>query len=79
MEGITEADKIYAPIIINRRKTIMPDIRTMEEMYYITERFDEAVKKIKGMTQEEFSNALKTSQSAVARIESGNQNLTIEN
>ena len=33
----------------------------------------------KGMTQDEFALSLKTSQSAVARIESGNQNLTIEN
>ncbi len=30
------------------------------------------------MTQEEFSEKLKTSQSAVARIESGNQNVTVE-
>jgi UDP-N-acetylglucosamine 1-carboxyvinyltransferase len=33
----------------------------------------------KGLTQEEFAVLLKTSQSAVARIESGNQNLTLEN
>lgn len=32
----------------------------------------------RGMTQEEFAEKLKTSQSAVARIESGNQNVTIE-
>lgn len=32
----------------------------------------------RGMTQEEFADKLKTSQSAVARIESGNQNVTIE-
>lgn len=32
----------------------------------------------KGMTQGEFAKKLKTSQSAVARIESGNQNVTIE-
>ncbi len=33
----------------------------------------------KGMTQEEFAEALKTSQPAIARTESGNQNLTLEN
>ena len=32
----------------------------------------------KGMTQSEFAEKLKTSQSAVARIESGQQNLTVE-
>lgn len=32
----------------------------------------------KGLTQEDFAKSLKTSQSAVARIESGNQNVTIE-
>ncbi len=32
----------------------------------------------RGLSQEEFSKALKTSQSAVARIESGNQNVTID-
>lgn len=32
----------------------------------------------RGLTQDEFAKALKTSQSAVARIESGNQNVTIE-
>ena len=32
----------------------------------------------KGITQADFAKRLKTSQSAVARIESGNQNVTIE-
>ena len=32
----------------------------------------------RGLTQGEFAKSLKTSQSAVARIESGNQNVTIE-
>lgn len=40
--------------------------------------FIKKLREEKGMTQEEFAEALKTSQSAVARIESGNQNLTIE-
>ncbi len=41
--------------------------------------FIKKLREEKGMTQEEFSDALKTSQSAIARIESGNQNLTLEN
>ncbi len=40
--------------------------------------FIKKLREEKGMTQEEFSLLLKTSQSAVARIESGNQNVTIE-
>lgn len=40
--------------------------------------FIKKLREEKGMTQEEFSEKLKTSQSAVARIESGNQNVTIE-
>ncbi len=46
------------------------------------EKIGQFIKKLreeKGMTQEEFAKALKTSQPAVARIESGNQNLTMEN
>ncbi len=46
------------------------------------EKVGEFIKKLreeKGMTQDGFAKALKTSQSAVARIESGNQNLTLEN
>jgi transcriptional regulator with XRE-family HTH domain len=35
--------------------------------------FIKKLREDKGMTQEEFSHLLKTSQSAVARIESGNQ------
>lgn len=37
-----------------------------------------SIREEKGMTQEEFAKALKTSQSAVARIENGGQNLTLE-
>jgi UDP-N-acetylglucosamine 1-carboxyvinyltransferase len=40
--------------------------------------FVKKLREEKNMTQEDFSKALKTSQSAVARIESGNQNVTIE-
>lgn len=40
--------------------------------------FIKKLREEKGMTQEEFAHALKTSQSAVARVESGNQNVTIE-
>ncbi len=40
--------------------------------------FIKKLREERGMTQGEFSKALKTSQSAVARIESGNQNVTIE-
>ena len=40
--------------------------------------FIKKLREERGMTQEEFSLKLKTSQSAVARIESGNQNVTIE-
>ena len=40
--------------------------------------FIKKLREEKGLTQEEFSGLLKTSQSAVARIESGNQNVTID-
>lgn len=40
--------------------------------------FIKKLREEKGLTQEEFSEKLKTSQSAVARIEAGNQNVTIE-
>ena len=40
--------------------------------------FIKKLREERGLTQEDFSKALKTSQSAVARIESGNQNVTIE-
>lgn len=40
--------------------------------------FIKKLREEKGMTQEEFAHALKTSQSAIARVESGNQNVTIE-
>ncbi|MFA5132097.1 MAG: UDP-N-acetylglucosamine 1-carboxyvinyltransferase [Candidatus Paceibacterota bacterium] len=40
--------------------------------------FIKKLREEKGMTQGELAKALKTSQPAVARIESGNQNLTIE-
>ena len=40
--------------------------------------FIKKLREERGMTQGEFSKKLKTSQSAVARIESGNQNVTIE-
>jgi UDP-N-acetylglucosamine 1-carboxyvinyltransferase len=36
------------------------------------------VRELKGFTQGEFAKALKTSQSAVARMESGQQNMTTE-
>lgn len=36
------------------------------------------VREEQGITQTEFANALKTTQSAIARIENGNQNVTIE-
>src|SRR5438105_5110358 len=36
------------------------------------------VREIKGFTQNDFAKALKTSQSAVARMEKGQQNLTTE-
>lgn len=45
------------------------------------EKIGQLIKKLreeKGMTQEEFAEALKTSQPAIARTESGNQNLTLE-
>lgn len=41
--------------------------------------FIKKLREEKGLTQDEFATLLKTSQSAVARIESGNQNLTLEN
>lgn len=40
--------------------------------------FIKKLREEKGMTQGEFAKKLKTSQSAVARIESGNQNVTID-
>lgn len=40
--------------------------------------FIKKLREEKGMTQGDFAKELKTSQSAVARIESGNQNVTIE-
>lgn len=40
--------------------------------------FIKKLREEKDLTQEEFSHLLKTSQSAVARIESGNQNVTID-
>ena len=40
--------------------------------------FIKKLREERGMTQEEFSKVLKTSQSAVARVESGNQNITID-
>lgn len=40
--------------------------------------FIKKLREEKGMTQDEFAKALKTSQPAVARIENGNQNLTME-
>ncbi len=40
--------------------------------------FIKKLREEQGLTQEEFAKKLKTSQSAVARIESGNQNVTIE-
>ncbi len=40
--------------------------------------FIKKLREEKAMTQEDFANLLKTSQSAVARIESGNQNVTID-
>jgi UDP-N-acetylglucosamine 1-carboxyvinyltransferase len=40
--------------------------------------FIKHLREVKGLTQEEFARAMKTTQSAVARIEHGNQNVTIE-
>jgi UDP-N-acetylglucosamine 1-carboxyvinyltransferase len=40
--------------------------------------FIKKLREEKGMTQEDFAHTLKTSQSAVARVESGHQNVTIE-
>ena len=40
--------------------------------------FIKKLREERGMTQDDFAKALKTSQSAVARVESGNQNVTIE-
>ena len=40
--------------------------------------FIKKLREEKGMTQEDFAHALKTSQPAVARVESGHQNVTIE-
>lgn len=40
--------------------------------------FIKKLREEKGVTQSDFAKSLKTSQSAVARIESGNQNVTIE-
>lgn len=40
--------------------------------------FIKKLREERGLTQEDFAQALKTSQSAVARIETGNQNVTIE-
>ena len=36
------------------------------------------IRELKGFTQSDFAKALKTSQSAVARMEKGQQNLTTE-
>jgi len=40
--------------------------------------FIKHLREVKGLTQDEFAKAMKTTQSAVARIEHGNQNVTIE-
>lgn len=40
--------------------------------------FIKHLREVEGMTQESFAKALKTTQSAIARIENGNQNVTIE-
>lgn len=40
--------------------------------------FIKHLREVEGLTQESFAKALKTTQSAIARIESGNQNVTIE-
>jgi UDP-N-acetylglucosamine 1-carboxyvinyltransferase len=40
--------------------------------------FIKHLREVKGLTQEEFARAMKTTQSAIARIEHGNQNVTIE-
>jgi len=53
MEGITEEDEIYRPVIKVKNIIVMPDIKTAIEMTRIANRFDEAYQKIKLMTQEE--------------------------
>ena len=40
--------------------------------------FIKSIREARGMTQEEFAKSLRTSQSAVARMESGNQNFTTQ-
>lgn len=40
--------------------------------------FIKHLREVKGLTQDEFARAMKTTQSAIARIEHGNQNVTIE-
>lgn len=40
--------------------------------------FIKHLREVEGLTQESFAKALKTTQSAIARIENGNQNVTIE-
>ncbi len=40
--------------------------------------FIKHIRQQQGLTQEEFAKAMKTTQSAIARLESGNQNITIE-
>lgn len=40
--------------------------------------FIKHLREVEGLTQESFARALKTTQSAIARIENGNQNVTIE-
>jgi UDP-N-acetylglucosamine 1-carboxyvinyltransferase len=40
--------------------------------------FIKHLREVKGFTQDEFAKAMKTTQSAIARIERGNQNVTIE-
>lgn len=54
---------------------------TPETIHSDQEKIGLFIKKLreeKGLTQGEFAKSLKTSQSAVARVESGNQNVTIE-